>query len=873
MKSGQVIRHKGRALWGLRLLIVVTLVTIGFWLFGQRTETVFEGSAVQPVRGYLYVVPLKTKNPFLEMANDSNSDPADSRARLYERHAELGPAHSLHEDIATLGRGRFSHWQDKLYFSASDNSDPRTNGRSYRLEYRLYLRSSIPAFLALLSAIGFVVLGAWRLEVDPLLGRSVRSLKYLGGWLPFWFIGGLGVIAALIALLMLAATFAGLMLGHADPVTEIFQWSPDFRALGYIEPYFPYLILTGALLGSVNTWVARIRSTAGQSHVQLEVNVARTLCYVGLPLSMGALFLILASEKSGAALQVTPNILVGSYFPFGDDWGHWNCPMQQAITGQWVSWCDRRPLATGLRSVISFIGSYEYNLAQLVQAACIAVGLYIALVAVAIWAGGWSAMAFIAIALIGIRDFAPTTFTAPLGFFLGSLALAAFALSLFRKSIVLNTIGVLLLTFALFVRMGSMFSIPTVVVWSVWRFRESGRRMLVAGGAAVMAVLIVLAASQTVAQLYGAGRNELGSNFSYSLVGLSLGGNWKLAERTYSQQISGHSEKEVASILYKKAIQNIINNPTVFLNRLIEGEVYFWQNVFGKLLYGYIPTLSAHDGFARVLIPMTRIILLAGVGLMLWYRLPDRDDVLFMALFVISVASSVPFIMFDEGWRALMATTPFCAAIFAFALKSPQVDMPQKALGAAFCPLRLVLLSCVPILLIAVTAGPWLFHSLQYRYRELLRQVPASGPAALNINTDFGGAGFVVVADGTPRPRNVSAMSELAFKAMLNSSGIDGRYHKVVGQHVLPRPPYSVIATTNIDLASYGRTSFIFFGPPQLVEDRGLYKVSYAPVPNPLKRGITSFYQIKQAIGLQQAIPRLGMPEGRTTDQGPHPAP
>jgi hypothetical protein len=29
--------------------------------------------------------------------------------------------------------GRFSHWGDGLHFSASDNSDPRTNGRSYTI--------------------------------------------------------------------------------------------------------------------------------------------------------------------------------------------------------------------------------------------------------------------------------------------------------------------------------------------------------------------------------------------------------------------------------------------------------------------------------------------------------------------------------------------------------------------------------------------------------------------------------------------------------------------------------------------------------------------------------------------------------------------
>ena len=56
-----------------------------------------------------------------------------SRLRLYEDDRELGPAHSSHEHIRARGRGSYSHWGAQLYFSTSDNSDPRTNGRRYRI--------------------------------------------------------------------------------------------------------------------------------------------------------------------------------------------------------------------------------------------------------------------------------------------------------------------------------------------------------------------------------------------------------------------------------------------------------------------------------------------------------------------------------------------------------------------------------------------------------------------------------------------------------------------------------------------------------------------------------------------------------------------
>lgn len=53
---------------------------------------------------------------------------------VYEDGKPLGPAHALHADIRTQGQGRYSHWtRNGLYMSASDNSDPRTNGRKYEV--------------------------------------------------------------------------------------------------------------------------------------------------------------------------------------------------------------------------------------------------------------------------------------------------------------------------------------------------------------------------------------------------------------------------------------------------------------------------------------------------------------------------------------------------------------------------------------------------------------------------------------------------------------------------------------------------------------------------------------------------------------------
>jgi molybdenum cofactor biosynthesis enzyme MoaA len=53
--------------------------------------------------------------------------------RLFENDRPLGPVQALHDDIRRHGGGRYSLWERSVYFSSSDNSDARYNGRTYVL--------------------------------------------------------------------------------------------------------------------------------------------------------------------------------------------------------------------------------------------------------------------------------------------------------------------------------------------------------------------------------------------------------------------------------------------------------------------------------------------------------------------------------------------------------------------------------------------------------------------------------------------------------------------------------------------------------------------------------------------------------------------
>jgi MoaA/NifB/PqqE/SkfB family radical SAM enzyme len=73
------------------------------------------------------------------MRGDDEGRPFSSRFCLHENELRLTAAHQMHSAIRLGGGGRYSHWQDEVFFSTSDGSDPNTNGRIYSFDFSLDL--------------------------------------------------------------------------------------------------------------------------------------------------------------------------------------------------------------------------------------------------------------------------------------------------------------------------------------------------------------------------------------------------------------------------------------------------------------------------------------------------------------------------------------------------------------------------------------------------------------------------------------------------------------------------------------------------------------------------------------------------------------
>lgn len=92
-------------------------------------EEVLDPQKMRKEIGHAYQVSLVHGSP-------SDQGGGVSKLALFEDGKPLGPRNSPHAVIRTDGAGRYSHWGARtLWFSASDNSDPRTNGRQYKIVY------------------------------------------------------------------------------------------------------------------------------------------------------------------------------------------------------------------------------------------------------------------------------------------------------------------------------------------------------------------------------------------------------------------------------------------------------------------------------------------------------------------------------------------------------------------------------------------------------------------------------------------------------------------------------------------------------------------------------------------------------------------
>ena len=118
------------------LILILPGVFISLYAHGQllslplpvQERITLQMQYAEPADGNLYILPMGI-NWMSQAALGA------SPARVYENGIQLERPNAPHRAIMEKGSGRYSVWEGYLYFSSSDNTDPRFNGRVYELEW------------------------------------------------------------------------------------------------------------------------------------------------------------------------------------------------------------------------------------------------------------------------------------------------------------------------------------------------------------------------------------------------------------------------------------------------------------------------------------------------------------------------------------------------------------------------------------------------------------------------------------------------------------------------------------------------------------------------------------------------------------------
>jgi hypothetical protein len=136
-------------MWAGSLLLVLALLLLAS-LAPEVTRTLRQ-ETIGAERGRAFRVRIPDELPFV--VRGSSTGTRQRGLTLFEDGYPLGPVDARHDLIRETGNGAYSHWSDTLYFSSTDGSDPRTNGRVY--SYRAF--TALHPALRLIGYAAFVV--------------------------------------------------------------------------------------------------------------------------------------------------------------------------------------------------------------------------------------------------------------------------------------------------------------------------------------------------------------------------------------------------------------------------------------------------------------------------------------------------------------------------------------------------------------------------------------------------------------------------------------------------------------------------------------------------------------------------------------------
>jgi hypothetical protein len=759
----------------------------------------------------------------LRSQGDSSEHPLASDLRLWIGGREMGPPHAQHLTIRMGETTGFSHWgSDYVVFALPPQVD-NTAATTARVRYAVRLKRELLFALALGSVVlALLVYGkaelygrrrlAVRVDRRALAGAATRTGWATAAWLvrsPILAMRALAWLLLAASGVFIVTSVYALATGWALPTTALIRWSAWAGWAARHEPLLPHVLLTLAALAAVASWLSPSVRGAASALRRDEAALGRVLRRWGCVLAICLFVFCLSAIWAGQARSgdVTAISIMG-LVPFADAGGYFASAHDQAKDGVWNTMGLRRPVAAAFRSVLMFAGGFSYANALLLQVVLLAGAAYLAARSIAAWRGLYAGVAFFALTVIILRSFLPTFLTEPFGFFWALLAVPFFVDALRSGSRRNALIGFAMTTLGLAARPGSMFTLPALAVWCVWRFgRGLGGKIRVA--VSVVAIFTTIATGDYVLQrAYGTGTRLTGSNFSYTLCGLSIGTDWGGCVQKYRDEYRKlGSEKAATDFLYGKAWENIRAHPGVLVSRLATSAWEFSDALLEILWRGYHFVDRPH--------PVLKMLFygIAALGLAwILMRRRERGEAAFWALVWSATLASSAFVYFDDGRRVIAVAYPLLCTFFAVGLTGPAAMVARpSAAGRGLTRSGLIALSIAGVLAVAV---PFVAHATSPA-RDLVRGLP---PPRTNEHLVMGGrrmSGALIVADGAPRRVDIPTLSLSEFAALIDRSNVES-YQGLLHPDAPPLP-FGFVMTARL---GKGSSYYQYIVPAEVMERR-----------------------------------------------------
>jgi len=813
IRSAIVLRWKRQSplrewnLLGAKLILLPLILLTGLLVAMEFNIRQGEFSAPGPFtselqRGLVLRVPDELPWWQEPLVGDSDDRPSVSRLKFLINGQRLEPAHSQHQAIRQ-GADGFSHWGDRVIFSLPEGV--QNSGETVAtLRYSVLPRIWITLMAAALS----VMLCLFVFKKPSALVIQASALSLRGAYLILFALCGLGAIASAV---YVGVCVYALATGWALPTTALIRLLPIGEWAARNEPYLAYLLLMFAGLGTAATWLNHL-AVPNQSWLQRDEQFARRLLtWCLFPIIASAFVMCISASWAG---MVRPgdigNVTIGGLISFSDASDYVAAAYDQIKNGIWPEIALRRPLAAAFRSVLLVLGSFSLQQTLLVQACLVAGATCIATHAIAAWRGVWAGLFFLGLTYIYNRSFAPTTLTEPLGVFWGLLSIPFFVRAFRGRSPKAALAGFALTSIALMTRMGSMFTIPALLVWLVWQFGQGTVAKLRIAAASACILLGVFGLNFFLQGAFGTGSSPATANFSYVFCGLSMGTSWDGCGRKLASEgkpLSGDADS-VARQLYAEAWKNLRTNPKPFFGRLGSAIRAFVTGFPDVIWSGYGTSVEQPEWTSRRILTAMVII-----GLLYGAARATTVELSFWMLFWGSITASAAVVYLDDGARVLAASHPLMALFFARGMgvqASNPSPVPESRAHTRLERNTAVGLIVTATLFVSIPSGAYHFYSVTSTFGSTASL--QSGEAII-----LGGrriSGFLVIDDGLPLPPDVPSLHLTDFANIVKNSGVEA-YQNLI--HPVPPPlPFGFIFAPRLERDSKSNRQFIV--PAEVLE-------------------------------------------------------